>query len=288
MLNGMEEEDFYWTGIMILGLVFTAITCLAFFPLHLAVTSPYICLLIAGLVRFTTSGRQENGIGTRFRGILGNRKLKYVAAVVLLGFSVLSAYYGVVIWKVNKQVGIASYILTRSMSEPLNPRQRMVIVREALYLLENSEGNNFQSAEIDNLKGTAYLLSGRNREAVQSFKEALKTAPSPESYINLATAYLSLGNREEAVRSLTRAREYDARNLKVLQFMWHMWSNEGFNREESLQLIEQLKEDEVIGSRRATRMLRTLRERGLISSREYSDLVERENEGGGQPDENRD
>ena len=159
------------------------------------------------------------------------------------------------------------------MSEPLNQRQKMLIIKEALNILEKAEGKNPGLPEIQNLKGTAFLLMGRYQESVNSFRKSIELSPSPESYVNLSTAYLALGMKGEAVSCLKTARAYDIENLKVMQLMFHMWKENIFDREESLQLIEDLRKFDTIGSKQTLNMLQDLRDKGTISEGEFSDLA---------------
>lgn len=276
IVRGLPGEDAYWTAMLLLGLVFTGITCLAFFPLHLAVTAPYICLIIAGLVQSGEGYAVHSAEKAAQAGKSWKARLpRYALAGVVILFSTWSVHGGISTWMANKEAGMASYILTRSMSEPLNQRQKMLIVKEALNILEKAEGRNPGMPEIQNLKGTAFLLMGRYQESVDSFRESIKLSPSPESYVNLATAHLALGQNGEAVSCLKTARAYDIENLKVMQLMFHMWKEDIFDREESLQLIEDLRKWDTIGPKQTLNMLKDLRDKGKISKSEYSSLAEK-------------
>lgn len=281
MFRDIPDEDVYWIAMLLLGLIFTGITCLAFFPLHLAVTAPYICLVIAGLVQF--SGDSSASIEKRAVPPSKNktaRWLEYGLVCFIVLFSVWAVYSGIKTWKVNKDAGMASYILTRSMSEPLEPRQKMLIIKEALFQLEEAGEKNSHVPEIHNLKGTAFLLMGRYEESVKSFRDAINLSPGPEAYVNLATAYLALGKNSDAVACLETARAYDIENLKVMQLMFHMWKQGIFNREQSLQLIEDLKKWDTIGPNQTVDMLKDLRDKGTITKEEYSVLAEQERKRG--------
>jgi O-antigen ligase len=276
IFRGFPGEDAYWIAMLMLGLVFTGITCLAFFPLHLAVTAPYICLVVAGLVQ-SGEGPADHPAENVSKGGKSwkDRLPHYALAGVVIMFSTWSVYGGINTWMANKDAGMASYILTRSMSEPLNQRQKMLIIKEALNILEKAEGKNPDMPEIQNLKGTAFLLMGRYQDSINSFRESIRLSPSPESYVNLATAYLALGQNSEAVSCLETARAYDIENLKVMQLMFHMWKENIFDREESLQLIEDLRKWGTIGPKQTLNMLQDLRDKGKITRSEYSDLAER-------------
>ena len=281
MFRDIPNEDVYWIAMLLLGLIFTGITCLAFFPLHLAVTAPYICLVIAGLAQF--SGDSSAPTEKKAVPLSKNktaRWLEYGVVCIIVLFSVWAVYSGFNTWKVNKEAGMASYILTRSMSEPLEPRQKMLIIKEALFQLEEAGEKNPHVPEIHNLKGTAFLLMGRYEESVKSFQEAIKLSPGPEAYVNLATAYLSLGKNSDAIACLQTAQAYDIENMKVMQLMSHMWRQGIFNREQSLQLIEDLRKWDIIGSNRAVRMLKDLLDKGTITKKEYSVLDEQERKRG--------
>ena len=230
IFRGAPKEDAYWIAMLLTGLIFTGITCLAFFPLHLAVTAPYICLVVAGLVQFAggpaihTAEKVPPQAGKSWKA----RLPQYALGGVVILFSTWAVYGGVSTWQANREAGMASYILTRSMSEPLNQRQKMLIIKEALNILEKAEGKNPGLPEIQNLKGTAFLLMGRYQESVNSFRKSIELSPSPESYVNLSTAYLALGMKGEAVSCLKTARAYDIENLKVMQLMFHMWKENIF------------------------------------------------------------
>jgi O-antigen ligase len=281
MFRAIPNEDIYWIAMLLLGLIFSGITCLAFFPLHLAVTAPYICLVVAGLASFSGESPASTEKGTlSLTGFRGAPWLGYGAAFIIVIFSIWAGYSGINTWRVNKEVGMASYILTRSMSEPLEPRQKMLIIKEALFQLEELGRKNPQMPEIHNLKGTAFLLMGRFEESVKSFREAITLSPAPEAYVNLATAYLALGKNSDAMACLETARAYELENLKVLQLMYHMWSQDIFSREQGLKLIQDLEKWNTIGPNQAVRMLKDLRDKGRITREEFSDLAARERKRG--------
>ena len=277
MFRDISQEDVYWIGMLLLGLIFTGITCLAFFPLHLAVTAPYICLVLAGLAQFSdespVSPVQETVRPSHKKSL---RWLEYGLACVVVMYASSAVYSGISIWKVNKQAGMASYILTRSMSEPLQPRQKTAIIKEALRILDEAGKKEPSMPEIQNLKGTALLLLGRYGESAESFQEAINLSPRPESYVNLATAYLALEKNSDAINCLQTAQSYDIENMKVMQLMTHMWRQGIFDRKQSLQLIEDLRRWNTIGQKQAMRMLKDLRDKGTITKKEFSVLAEQE------------
>ncbi len=277
MFRDISREDVYWIGVLLLGLMFTGITCLAFFPLHLAVTAPYICLVLAGLAQFVDEP-QDSLVKETNPPIpkQSPRWLEYVLAFVILVFAASAVYSGVSLWKANNETGMASYILTRSMSEPLNPRQKTAIIKEALRILDEAGKKEPSLPAIHNLKGTAFLLIGRYGESAESFQEAINLSPAPESYVNLATAYLALGKNGDAIRCLQTAQSYDIENMKVMQLMTHMWRQGIFDREQSLKLIENLRKWDTIGQKQAIRMLKDLRDKGTITPKEFSVLAEQE------------
>jgi len=284
-----SPDDTYWVYVLLLGQVFTGITCLAFFPLHLSVTAPFICLVIAGLMQladpFTDPGRVDTVLPGRSRV---SRWIQYGLAGVLVGYSTWAVYIGINTWKVNRTTGMVSYILTRSMSEPLNSRQKISIIKEALHLLDEVEKERIQLADIYNLKGTAYLLSGRYGESAGSFRDSIGLAPSPEAYVNLATAYLSQGKNKEAQDCLVTAQAYDIENQKAIQLMTHMFREGLFSKEESLRQIEALRRWNTIGLHQAIKLYRNLRDKGTITREEYSSLVDKEKSRSGSGDEDRD
>lgn len=282
-------ERTYWIGVLMLALVLIGITCLAFFPLHLAVTTPYICLVVAGLSGFAVSGEKERGEDSP--GLIGKlggkRSFLYGLAGLVAFVSAGTIYAGIATWQANRQVGMASYILTKTMSEPLNPRQKSLIVKEALHILDQAEEKPASMPEIHKLKGTAYLLLGRFDESTKSFKEAARLNPGPEAYVNLATAGLARGDREGAVAALRKAQAYDMENNKARQLMEHMWREGLFDRGESLDLIRALEKENLIDQAGKKEMLAELEKRGLITGEEYQSLITgRENEGP-EPDSSR-
>ncbi len=275
LFSNVPGEDKYWMAVLLLGLVFTGITCLAFFPLHLAVTAPYICLVVAQIVLFSETNSSIDELkGSDQKRILKIAWIKYGLSGFIVLFASLAVYCGVNTWQVNKKTGMASYILTRSMREQLQPRQKLLIIKEALRILDEAEEKNLQLPEIQNLKGTAFLISGRYRESADSFKAAIRLSPSPEAYINLAASCLALGDENQAVQSFNTARAYDTRNLKVLQMMFHMWEQEILDREQSLGLVEALSRTGTISPRRRKNMLEDMLDRGLISRDEVSGIMD--------------
>jgi len=158
----------------------------------------------------------------------------------------------------------------------LNPRQKTAIIKEALRILDEAGKKEPSIPEIHNLKGTAFLLLGRYGESAESFQEAINLSPGPESYVNLATAYLALEKNSDAINCLQTAQSYDIENMKVMQLMTHMWRRGIFDRKQSLQLIEDLRRWNTVGQKQALRMLKDLRDKGTITKKEFSVLAEQE------------
>ena len=282
IIRGASDEDTYWMAVLLLGLVFAGITCLAFFPLHLAVTAPYVCLVIAQIVNLASRQADKTVKSYDIAGVLKAAWFRYGMAGVIILFAGWAVYSGIITWQVNKSTGMASYIITRAMREPLQPRQKMLIIKEAIRILEEAEKKERQLAEIKNLKGTAFLLSGRNIESAKAFQEAIRISPSPETYINLAATYLAQGADEKAAACLDKARAYDIGNMKVLQMILHMWEQETLGREQSLDIVRDLRDKGIMGYSQRRQLLREIWKRNLISDDEYASLIEGKPRGDGQ------
>jgi tetratricopeptide (TPR) repeat protein len=63
--------------------------------------------------------------------------------------------------------------------------------------------------EIPNLRGSALMLAGQHQAAVASYTRAVDQLPSPESYTNLASAYMALEQWDDAARCVDVALKYD-------------------------------------------------------------------------------
>ncbi|UCF38413.1 MAG: hypothetical protein JSU96_06100, partial [Acidobacteriota bacterium] len=129
-------------------------------------------------------------------------------------------------WIANNNVGRASFLLERLNSGEFNSRQRRTVSDEALTRLERAENWLPDMPEIDNLKGTAYMMLGRYREASESYGLAARGVPSPEVLTNLAASYIAQGKLVEAEAQLELALRYDHRFQKAIDARNHIFSME--------------------------------------------------------------
>jgi tetratricopeptide (TPR) repeat protein len=63
-------------------------------------------------------------------------------------------------------------------------------------------------------------MKGRNEEALENFKKALKIAPwNVMTQTSIAGVYIKLNNREMAIEHLNKALELDPNNKKAAQML---------------------------------------------------------------------
>jgi O-antigen ligase len=204
-----DSEKVYWLGILTLGLVFVAISCLAFFPLHLSVTAAYIVLLLAG-IRVAQATASDDGMQ---RGGIIRPVVVGMLLVAMAGF----AWQAIKDWRANNQAGIAAFLLSSAGSQDYRPAQKRAIADEALTRLEKAENLAPEFREVHNLKGSVLMMLGRYELAAESYSRGVESTPSPELYTNLAAAYMALEKKMQARECLNLALAYSPRYSKARQ-----------------------------------------------------------------------
>jgi len=207
-------ETTYWVALLSIGLVYTAIGCFAFFPMHVAVCAVPTLLIAAGLRRATAGESQQPeaaGISREFRF---NRRVSILLAVVLsLGVGAVQ----LIQWRANIEVGNAAGLLDRVTGSQLDARRKRVVGEEVLRRLDMAEARSRNFHEIDSLRGTAYFILNRPKQAVESYRRAIRQIPSPELLTNMAAAYMSMKDFEAARKCVRLALAYDPSNPKARQ-----------------------------------------------------------------------
>lgn len=204
-----DAEDSYWLGILTIGLVFVGISCLAFFPLHLSVTSAYIALLLAG-IRAVQDPPSDSGAIER-------SLLRPVLVGVLICAVAAFAWQAISDWRANNEAGIASFLVRRAGSRDFSPVQKRTIADEALARVERVESLAPEMREIHSLKGSVLMMLGRYEQAAESYLKGVEYVPSPELYTNLAAAYLALEKKRQAKECLDLALGYSPGYRKARQ-----------------------------------------------------------------------
>jgi len=205
----MDSRDRYWLGMLTIGVIFIAISCLAFFPLHLSVTASYVVLLFAG-VRNSQTSRAEHAVQPS--GII-----RPIASGVLIVALAGLAWQAIRDWQANNEAGVAAFLIRSASSQQYRPAQKRVVADGALARLEKAEELSPEFREVHNLKGSVLMMLGRYEQAVESYKRGIEYLPSPELYTNLAAAYMALGKRQQAEECLTLALNYAPRYTKARQ-----------------------------------------------------------------------
>ncbi len=209
--NESDPARLYWQGILTIALVYVMINCLAFFPLRLALTAPYVLLVVAGLRRYqrTSTGEfdEEPAMSVAGRGLVAQG----LAGLLIL----FVAVQGTLAWRANQSLGVAVFLLQRASSGQFPPRQRRIFADEALARLGEAEDSAGWIPELYSLRGSACIQLGRYEEAVESYRKAAELIPSSEVLTNLATAYLAEREFERAEENIRLALNYDPQYSKA-------------------------------------------------------------------------
>jgi tetratricopeptide (TPR) repeat protein len=89
--------------------------------------------------------------------------------------------------------------------------------REAIASFREALRIKPNDANVWNKLGLAYATQGRPREAIEAFQEALRLKPDDdEAWGNLALAYALTGNRSAALEALKELRRYDPKEAEKL------------------------------------------------------------------------
>ncbi|RPI27930.1 MAG: hypothetical protein EHM61_06840 [Acidobacteria bacterium] len=197
-----DPKSVYRTGMLVLGMVFTAIACLAFFPFRLSLTALCVVLLLAGLRSIAHQPDEKT-----HQPLPASQSWRWRA--VLLGVvTVIVLYYGVQHLRANSEMGLAAEILERGYSPSLSPRAKRIYAETALVRLRRAEAMS-PIYENYNLQGSANILLGNHEEAARQYERAARYIPSPEVLTNQAAALLAIGQKEKARRLLETALKYN-------------------------------------------------------------------------------
>lgn len=201
----------YWNGILTIALLYVMISCLAFFSLRLALTVPYLLLIVAGLRRYQLAQtgvlQSEHAHGGAWQGLV-------VQGVAVL-FTLVLAIQATLAWRANSSVGVAAFLLQRASSQQYSARQSRVFADEALTRLAAAENSFSWIPELYSLEGSARMQLGRYEEAVEDYRRAAKLIPSSEVLTNLATAYMAEGQPDRAEENIRLALNYDPQYSKA-------------------------------------------------------------------------
>jgi O-antigen ligase len=203
----------YWLGMLSIGIVYVAIGCLAFFPLHLALTGAYTILLCVAL-RENQEGEVGDSRGDSWQRSRIVLPILLGILLVLAGGFVLQAIDG---WRANREAGIAEFLVRSASGRDYRAAQRRAIADEALARMEKAQDLAPDLYELHSLKGSVLMLLGRYELAADSYSKGLEYFPSAELYTNLATAFLALGQNEKASECLEFALAYAPRYGKARQ-----------------------------------------------------------------------
>ncbi|RPJ57570.1 MAG: hypothetical protein EHM23_20150 [Acidobacteria bacterium] len=218
-----DPKTVYWTGMLCLGMVFTAITSLAFFPFRLSVTGTCIVLLLAGLraVAFEPEG-EAHPVAFADKG----RTWRFVAcAVVILAV----IYQNVQRWRADSEMGVAAFVLDSAYARSLAPQHRRIYADTALARLRRAEALNSGLYENYNLQGSAYMLMANHQEAVRQYERAARYLPSPELLTNEAAALLALGERQRARTLVETALRYNPNYQNAVRLLEYLKSTQAGN-----------------------------------------------------------
>lgn len=201
-----DAQTFYWVGVLCLGILYTAVNGLAFFPFHVSLGGAYIALLLGGLRYFETSEESRFRIG---------REARLLKVFVFSGLALWPAYPQFQKWRANSEMGIGADLLERSVSRDVPREQRSVLLQAAEQRLDRAERFYPHLYEIHNLKGGAAIVRGRPEEALRHFQKAAGYLPSPEVFTNMAGAYLVQKKYDHARPLLEAALRYNQGYLQA-------------------------------------------------------------------------
>ncbi|MBI3939612.1 MAG: O-antigen ligase family protein [Acidobacteria bacterium] len=207
----------YWVGMLSIGMIFVAISCVSFFPFHLSVTGAYIVLLMAGL----RQPRVQDRIQVRGAGRPALWKMAVFPALALWMASVQIRK-----WSANNEMGEAATLLESAVRPELPDWQKHILATSARYQLDRAEKMYPAFEEIDNLQGSALVLTGRPEEALLRYRKAATSVPSPEVLTNMAAAYLTLNDFDRARPLLETALRYNPNFPRAREAMAYLKSQQ--------------------------------------------------------------
>ncbi len=197
-----DSNKAYWLALHCLAVVFILVECLTFFPFQLTLSGALIVLVFAGL----RSAQSQGGL-PREDGLLA-RSWLVKAALVLVGSCILM-YSQIQVWRANERLGSAEQFLLIAYSQQTRDLQtQRAAARKALDLADQARQLCFSCHKAYDLRGSALMLLGRYREAVESYSKAASVQPSAELYTNLGMAHFQNRNLQEARQSVETALRY--------------------------------------------------------------------------------
>ncbi len=216
-----DPKTIYWAGMLCLGMVFTAIACLAFFPFRLSITGTCIVLLLAGLraVAFEQEG-EKRPVAVLDRSL--SWRLAACAVVI-----VAVTYLNVQRWRADSEMGIASFVLENAYARSLPPQHKRIYAETALARLRRAEALNSGLYENYNLQGSANMLMANHEEAARQYERAARYLPSPELLTNEAAALLATGETQRARALAQTALRYNPNYQNAARLLEYLETNQG-------------------------------------------------------------
>lgn len=210
-----DSERLYRLGIWSLSLIFVAISCLTFFPLRLSATAAFIMLLMAGLRSDQTKNQVAEIWEMSDRPLLSwNPRTALLAGILVI---VIPAYQQIGWWLANHETGLAAFLVNQTTTGTYDNEQRRLFAGEALRRLNRAENWAGGFYEIYNLRGSAHMVLGNYREALENYRIAASNIPGPEVYTNLAAAHIARNELEPARNYLELALAYNPHYQKARQ-----------------------------------------------------------------------
>ncbi|MEJ2078928.1 MAG: O-antigen ligase family protein [Acidobacteriota bacterium] len=206
-----SPTSFNWNGLLTIAIVYVMINCLAFFPLRLALTVPYLLLIVAGLRRYEWGDAAIAEAGAD-RAV---SRWGLVASGLAGIFILVVAIQGTLAWSANKSLGVAVFLVQRASSGQFSPQQSRTFADDALARLKQAEDSASWIPELYSLEGTAFMQLGRYDEAAGKYQQAARLIPSSEVLTNLATAYMAERKFDRAEETIRLALNYDPQYSKA-------------------------------------------------------------------------
>jgi len=215
-----DPKTIYWTGMLCLGMLFTAIASLAFFPFRLSVTAVCIVLLLAGLRAVAVEQEREIHLAVVDSG----RTWRLAASVVVI---VGVFYLNIQRWRADSEMGIAAYVLENAYARSLPQQHKRIYAETALARLRRAEALNSGLYENYNLQGSANMLMANHEEAARQYERAARYLPSPEVLTNEAAALLAGGETQRARALLKSALRYNPNYQNAARLLQYLEANQG-------------------------------------------------------------
>ncbi|MDA2929425.1 O-antigen ligase family protein, partial [Acidobacteria bacterium AH-259-O06] len=216
LFRTQDSRRCYWIGILSIGLVFVAISCLAFFPFHLSLTSACVVLLLAGLRHFQNEERTRPE---------QSRQRMLWKVFIFSALALWAAYPQVGRWRANNEMGMAASLLRNAASEDSQPQQKRLFAQTAREKLRKAEQFYPGFYEIYYHQGYASLLLGKPEEAARYYRKAAGRLPSAEIFTDLAAAYMAQKRFDQARPLLEMALRYNPALERAREALAHLEAN---------------------------------------------------------------